>query len=342
MAVETNIPIGSSNEAGFVLPYVLIVVVILSFSLILIGQRLQNTSSLLRQMEAQLDQETAINSAESEAIYSLLTASPVAFGQELNPLKSLSYSKSKIQRQTPQDIWLANGGVRQSMTSTGIVGVEYRDGSGFIPINSADRKTLMALTRSLGIRRQEAESLVAKLRDFIDEDSRRQTLGGEGSDYRLLQMLPPTNGAIRTRGELNNVIGWKSKLDQIDENDILDKITFSQKIIYPKEHFIEATFREQLQLDLEKSGSLMALQRSNKHPTDVARFAIYYQHPEGGFSKRTIEVEKTISSLQKPFSRQLIYQDVVIDINSDRKFSEFFSSLSESSHVIYPPTYRYN
>jgi len=342
MTVDAKISVSSPYESGFVLPYVLVAIAVLSLSLILIGERLQNTSTLLRQIEVQLEHETALNSAESEAIYALLTAAPVAYGQDLNPAKSLTFSNSKNQQKPPQDIWLANGGIRQSLTSVGRVGVRYRDGSGFIPINNADRKTLIALTRSLGVRKQDGASLVAKLKDFVDEDSRRQNLGAESSDYRLRQMLPPTNGAIRTVGELNNIMDWESKLSQINERAILDKITFNPKIIFPKEHFIETKFREQLQFGVEKKRNLQAIHQLNKFPTDVARFEIYYQHPEGEFSMRSIEVEKMISSLHQPFSRQLIYQDATMDIHSDPRFSEIFSSISESSHVIFPPTYRYN
>ena len=65
------------RDDGFVLPYVILVIAILSISVILLGERLQNVTGNTAVIENEFNAELALLNAESEATYAcLLYTSP--------------------------------------------------------------------------------------------------------------------------------------------------------------------------------------------------------------------------------------------------------------------------
>ena len=68
------------NEAGFVLPYVLVVIAILAIAGTIAAQRLQKASAVVGDMQERLRAEQVLQSAEVAATYSILTGNPVTGG----------------------------------------------------------------------------------------------------------------------------------------------------------------------------------------------------------------------------------------------------------------------
>jgi len=331
----------SSRSGGFVLPYVLLVIAILSLSLTLIAQRIQSTSKVIAEIEAQFSGNIALNSAEADTIYALLTSVPAKNGYELNPEKEIDLFGSEKERDIPPDIWPAKGDLRQSITSEGTVIVKLRDGSGFVPVNNIDEEAILALTRSFGVSKKVQKSLTAKLLDYIDEDSHRQFLGGERADYRLRQMSPPTNASLRRLGELSNIMEWNGILDEIGYKAVLDRVTLNPKVKTVKKNFIEPSFEKQLEIEFSKSGDVYDILRLDNYPTDVIRLTLYHRNVEGKIMRRKTEVDKTIALFKKPFARQLLYQDTLEKLEPESDLNRLFLNLDGGKHVIYAETYRY-
>lgn len=331
----------NSKSDGFVLPYVMLVIAILSFSLILIAQRVQNSSKILTQLEGQFAGRVALNSAEAETIYTLMISVPEKNGYELNPKEGLNLFDDRDEDKVSSEIWSAKGGIRQSFTPGGTVIVRLRDGSGYIPINSIDEQAILALTKSLGFATKKQQSLTAKLLDYIDEDSRRQLSGGERADYRLRQLPPPTNASLRKIGELNNVMEWKDLTSTIDYKDIIDRVTLNAKVKTVKLNFIEPSFAEELSLDFKGNRDIYELLKLDEYPTDVIRLTFYYRDFNRNIMRRKIEVDKTIAYLTNPFSSQLLYEDL-LDATEDQSYlDQLFLNLDGEKHVIYAKAYRY-
>jgi len=266
---------------------------------------------------------------------------PANNGYELNPKKGLNLFRIEDQDKALQEVWSANGEARQSVTPHGPVIAQLRDGSGYIPINNINEEVILALTKSLGVPTQKRKSLTAKLLDYIDEDSRRQFLGGERSDYRLRQLSPPTNASLRRIGELNNVMEWNELISTIDYKAIVDRVTLNPGVKTVKMNFIEPSFAKQLSLGFQDTRSINSLLRRDNYPTNVIRLAFYYRDFENNVILRKIEVDKTIATLEKPFSRQILYEDV-LDIQEEQAdINHLLSDIEGRKHVIYAKAYRY-
>ena len=329
------------NDSGFVLPYILIVIGILSLSLILISERIQKTSGLIMDMHARFASNLALNTAEAEAIYAVMTASPTQFGLEMNPRDLIAILEDNSERTEEADVWHANGGLRQTLTSSGGVIIEYRDGSGLVSVNTADEETLRELVRSLGVQSQKQAALIAKLKDYLDPDSRRRHLGAERSDYRLRQLPSPSNGSIRKVEELGNILGWRQFLINGDKKRLSDRITVNQKIYSMKKQFVDQDHFDIERLNQSNISDENNLLARSVFPTDISRLSFFYRSEAGDVARRTIEIDKTISVFQKPFTRQLVYQDIIPTNKIEIEISRLIDNPSGLKHVIYAETYRY-
>ncbi|MBO6658533.1 MAG: general secretion pathway protein GspK [Pseudomonadales bacterium] len=103
-------------------------------------------------------------------------------------------------------------------------GTEYRgsqhtyyrvnDYSGLVGLNTENSYHLENLLRffeSSGIQRQ---SLLAGLRDYIDQDELASLSGKEAPAYRVAGLDVPPNDYLRTTVELNKVFGWQAWLSE--------------------------------------------------------------------------------------------------------------------------------
>ena len=73
------------NTSGFVLPYVLFVIVILSIAGIIAAQRLSSVTAVVDELQNKIRSEKILQSAEAAATYSLLTGNPGSQGYDLSP-----------------------------------------------------------------------------------------------------------------------------------------------------------------------------------------------------------------------------------------------------------------
>ena len=196
------------NE-GFVLPYVLAFLLILSLLTITTANRLLKSTSIVSDLQHNTKNELLLHSAETEAVFSLLTGNPVPGGLDINPSSpiprtidlssdalNLSLGLELLSTYDASDIWAANGAMRQSVFSDGSVFVELQDVSGLVSLRLYRDEDLLNVLEYLNIGKEEARSLLAKLRDYVDPDQTRQFRGAEDFDYKAKGLPLPTNQPV--------------------------------------------------------------------------------------------------------------------------------------------------
>jgi len=171
------------NAGGFVLPYVLVVILILSIAGSIAMSRMSKMQTVIRAMQNSADVDIAFASAEAEAVWAMVTAEPSNGGFNL----------------------YKNG---QKTTFTGDVQINLRDSRGFIPINGLSKELIDKFLRAEGFSGTQSRRLTARLLDYIDGDSQRQFQGAEAPEYRLKNLPPPANAPLRHLDELRNVMDW--------------------------------------------------------------------------------------------------------------------------------------
>ncbi len=333
-------------QSGFVLPYVLVAIAILSMASIIAIQRTENTSRLITAIQEETNAQWALMSAEAETIFTVLTAIPVEGGLDLKAERDISDlfgSPSKGARESPDaEFWSAAGGVRRSDTAYGPVIVHYRDAAGLVALNNADLALLEKLITSLGVQPEAAKTMAATLVDYRDEDNRRQFRGAERASYRLHNKLPPTNSPLRSYGELEAVLKWSQPLQTLDMQRLKEQATLSPTLFVVKKSFAAPDLVRALELDRGVSlddiarDDIEAIFANDTYPSGVMRFSFTYQGSDGRLTQRALEIERKVNALSKPFGKFCIYERVVLDDPS--KFD--LGPVSELKNVVFSPSYR--
>ncbi len=333
-------------QNGFVLPYVLVAIAILSIAGTIAAQRLQRTSRMILQIQSDANAELAMMSAEAKAIFSVLTAVPIVGGLDLNAQSSAVqassfYSQSASRENIPSELWSGAGQSRQTETAYGPVVVQYRDGAGLLPLNTAQPELIAKFLIARGIKSETARGMAAKLADYRDPDHHRRFRGGERGDYRLRDQPPPTNSPIRSFAELDAILGWAEPLATLDRRALMDATILSSSISGMKTIFVSPELRKDLGL-LETNFSL-ALQSDgieqsiagDRYPSNQMRLSFLYRDPSGRFLKRVVEIERKINSLDRPFRKSEVYGAVV---SGDEAASAGFGQGTKLKNVIFTPS----
>ena len=313
------------RDDGFVLPYVILVIAILSISVILLGERLQNVTGNTAVIENEFNAELALLNAESEATYAILTGKPMRLALDVNPLTPhkvldiLVDENSRREEEVPPDLWSASGGVRIANRADYPVVVELRDVSGLIPLNSDTDLVKKILTLN-GISVNRARGLTAKLRDYIDLDSRRQFLGAERTEYRLRRLPPPSNAPLRNFDELSNVLGWNDVFQDLDLYKVMDITTLHQGRGLST-LFMLPELREAMDDELEESeeqSDLNSIFQNLTDPSGTYRLSLWVDLG-GRYKKRVLEITKQSTNLISPFKSVLVYERTLESIDEKLK-----------------------
>ncbi len=305
----------SKSQSGFVLPYVLIVIAIMSIVITLAAGRIQKTSNLFIEIEERSEAKLALASAEAQATYVFLTSVPYIEGVNLTPVQGLTLlrvgsEKSSENDYTP-DVWKASGEDRVVNTNGGDVICEYRDISGFVPLNGSEPKYIEALLTYLGVGTSEKESLTAKLFDYKDVDNSRRFQGAEKAGYRLKNLPSPTNAPLRSFSELSNVMGWNELLEKSGDRKVMSLTTLSTETYHMKTTFMNPGFADSIDVDeVGSQTSVDSIVRAGLYPTNVGRFTCRLKLRSGDIFLQSTEVEKTIGQLKAPFNKFLVYEAI--------------------------------
>lgn len=304
------------TSSGFVLPYVILVIAILSITITILADRLQNITQNISVIENQFEVELALLNAESEATYAILTGKPLDLALDINPLTpqktliDLLADENKVQEQViPPDPWSVIGGQRIANHTRYPVLATLQDVSGLIPLN-IDNDLVEKLLVANGFSKNIAQSMSAKLNDYMDLDNKRQFLGAERSDYRLRKLPVPTNAMLRNFDELSNVMGWTEGFENVDLHNFMDMTTLYQGRSL-SQAFVPAEFssivEKEQNIGVDDFG-LDVIYQNTKEPSGAYRLSLLIQTEGRRYKKRVLEVSRQSTNVISPFKSILIYE----------------------------------
>ena len=210
------------NTSGFVLPYVLFVIVILSIAGIIAAQRLSSVTAVVDELQNKIRSEKILQSAEAAATYSLLTGNPGSQGYDLSPQSPIAWEFGTLsadgltplgdndKENIPEDMWLATGSARSyallsavsqtnnfasNLTPVDAV-ISLQDAAGLVSLNQQSSRLLINALQYAGASETEADKLAQLLWDYIDFDSSKRREGAESQEYRRLKKTQPSNSPI--------------------------------------------------------------------------------------------------------------------------------------------------
>ena len=137
----------SSNDQGFVLPYVLVVIAILAIATTIAADRLQKSTNILLKVKDQKRIERQLYTAEAEAVYGWLAGLSVEGGIDLNSnnpvISDLGFTiaeggitqTERDLSDLERDLWDGDGGKRVSMQKEGDVIIALRDVAGLVSLS---------------------------------------------------------------------------------------------------------------------------------------------------------------------------------------------------------------
>ena len=303
----------SKKTEGFVLPYVLFVIFVLSVAGVIAAQRLNNATQTVLRFEERGRAQQALFTAEADAVFSVISGITIPGGLALNPQAAIPdfFDINEDDQEIDPDLWQANGQWRQSQTSDGNVYVSLQDAAGLISLNTSPAVDLIKIFKFLGLTSEDATMISARLLDYVDINKTRRFRGAERSDYALRKLPGPTNSPIRNHQELNSILGW-GELSGRMSNDMLKayttlRLTGVLRDNYAKPPLLEVmgeagTTTEPADIDLTD------LERASVLPSDYSRITLIYPYASGGYMEKAIEIRRQVNNVDVPYTLFGVYE----------------------------------
>lgn len=341
----------SSNDQGFVLPYVLVVIAILAIATTIAADRLQKSTSILLKIKDQKRIERQLYTAEAEAIYGWLTGISVEGGIDLNSnnpvISDLGFAIAEGSvthagrdfSDLERDLWGGDGGKRVSIQKEGDVIIVLRDVAGLVSLSAGEDEAILAVLETLEVSKDKARGLVAKLRDYTDADNNRQFAGGERADYRLRNMSVPTNSPLRNYAELNRILEWGDTIENIDFEAFQEMTTLQPrskvKKIFSSPELIDVLRLDQPDIETESTVfNIEDLEAGSTSLSDTSRLTFWIKGDGASYHKRVIEVKRRSGNYKKPYRKFWVYDAIVLeddlglDLNSKNEIKNVIHAAS--------------
>ena len=202
------------KQSGFVLASTLWVVAALF--LIVAGFENYISSELVRaqQLREGIRQSVDLQSTEQAVRYMLITHRQTLAGVDLNTadLNNLRNDDGLISLSPVGGELRLDGQVYR-----GVGGVLFsiQDESGLIPLGSASTFALESYLRAQGIEEADILKYRDRLIDYWDIDDFRRLNGAETNAYERATIAAPRNDFLRSRLEVEKVLGWGELLNQL-------------------------------------------------------------------------------------------------------------------------------
>lgn len=308
-------------ELGFVLPYVLAVIAVISLLAVIAAKSLETGQGLAASVKNQIDLGLAADEAEEIVTYVFLV-SPVTgagldlSGREINEDAILEGTLPSAEGLADADIWRANGGRRRIEIRDLDVRVRYQDADSLVSLSTTSPDIVERWLARLPQPPADPEGMAAKLDDFRDSDNDRQYKGSERADYRLLQLQPPSNSSIRGLQELRSVLGWQDFAVEVDP-DLLSELTWFYTNPVPREAGMPPALTERLaQHERElftRAGRELAFELFAGEVLPGPRGQFDITVCDSGAAtclRRIVEIEKTRGGPDLPYYRRLVFEGI--------------------------------
>lgn len=299
-------------DGGFVLPYVLLTITVMSILLTLAVSRMSDVTRSVERFSADADADLALASLEAEATFRLLSAVPVDAGLGLFDPSALSVDM--LDTEFPDAVSMLGGrGTRVPSARTPGASFVARDMAGLIPLNSLDADIMTLYLRSLGLGTDEAAGLTGKWMDYVDTDNRRSFRGAERGEYALKGRPAPSNHPVRSHAEMQAILDWDDflvgdlRFQFMDETSTNDRLTyFTTQHADPAlvERLEKASVGGRLERVVARNADFVMGERTS----DAWRLELDVPVASGGRKIMVLDVERQIGALHQPFRRNVVYK----------------------------------
>ncbi|OQW91202.1 MAG: hypothetical protein BWK79_17515 [Beggiatoa sp. IS2] len=239
MTPESKINI--QRQRGFVLALTLWMLAILTIAAGFFSLWTQRAVTAAQTLQMDLQGEIDMQATQANLIYLMATQRFNIGGLTTPDKKSEEDSKSKTKiLSTPNDFGeasiLPEGGEifldDRPYFGSGKAYFALQDESGLVNINLESMEAMSRLLNLLGIKKDLCPALVAKLRDYTDEDDLHLLNGAEKYEYNLLGLSPPSNRLLIVPWEARRILDW-DKQPALWENDTLPQLTQALVAAHP-------------------------------------------------------------------------------------------------------------
>jgi hypothetical protein len=198
---------GQSDEAGFALVLTLVVIVALSLVTEEMTRWLSTAldQALTNRQEVEADRQIA--EAEAVAIY-LVTTRPFS-NRGIEVLSDAQFDSAPpallLQGAPSAENYVRLDDQRYRLDDAVL---RFQDMRGLINLNLGSYDDLFVLLGIFGVSAEDRGPLIAKLQDYIDEDSLMRLNGAEAPQYEEAGLEPPANAPLRTPWEVRRILDW--------------------------------------------------------------------------------------------------------------------------------------
>ena len=331
------------SDHGFVLPVVLVSIAgiaLLATAAFAVVTRSANT---MRALDNTAQEDFLLLSAEAQATFYFLTSLPIRQGLWMTPpvnnpnnapnaAGALIDVNARPEPETlqPEEYWPATGGTRITRSAGRTATVRYRDAAGLFPLGTTEEEDVEDFLTIMGMDRNKAQNMTARLLDYQDFDNVRRFQGAERADYRLFSRPPPTNSPLRTTTEAARVLGMFDAAPALFWQDLLEFATVEQNTFlrYAAPQKLAPLFAQQFNED-DPVAEIFA---NANFPSDRARFLLEIRS-ENRTRKRAIDIKRPQVVSQEPYQRFWIYE------KTEQRAAPS-TDVSESAQITFPNAQR--
>jgi hypothetical protein len=311
-----------SAESGFVIPYVLGVILVVSLLVLWSANSLRDTQNVFIQLSETNRDSQSLDAAETQFLQLFLGATMIRQGLDVSgrPVDETALALGDPPPEeglTPEDIWSAQGGLKVFTWNGQKIAAIYQDSDGLLSLNSSDIKYLTKWLSSGEY--ADAESMAAKFGDYRDDDNIRRFRGAERSEYRLLQRPPPSNSYIRNITELNSILDWEEFVPTLSLHD-LRHLTLAASSTVPRLAAVPEDLKTRL--GLVADGQVFLSQDDlndaelflSNFPSSRSQLTLVRKSGSGSpYWVRIVEIERTGGAPDRPFTRRLLWEGAASD-----------------------------
>lgn len=304
-----------SSEDGFILPVVLAVIAIFAAIAALMAVVVSRGQDTMFNLRSKAALEQSAFEAEALTLFTLFTAPPVNGGflvssREIDEEAYLRGDAAITFTDLDEaEIWSVKGGARKFQIGDDTAIVWVQDQIGLLSLQAGNDDLLQAYLQSFGLTGSDSQSLVAKLRDYIDPDDSRRFLGGERTDYRLRSLREPANSELRSFAELNAVLEWQ-ETGLVSRTDFLEGLTLTSLRSIPAEDLMPANLEARIgEVVSQIETDPLTNREAGGLPSNRFRLKMVIIDPATGTGlERIVDVTKVAESVSTPYERVIVYQ----------------------------------
>jgi len=299
-----------SPHDGFVVPYVLTAILVLSLITVFAMNHLSKAVRVSKLIELAQVESQRIDGTQNKLLYILLTATPMQDGYDLGGGiygEEKEFGARDLPENYIKDVWVPNGTWR----AIDDVYVSLQDEAGLVPINTANEDVLRDLFELAGASSVASRALSAELSDYIDYDFDVRPGGAERIQYRHAKLSEPPNEALRNWVEIKQLRSWSDYQGEIDFEFLqtmttLKDVQFGISVKYAAIPLAALVEQQQSNRSSGISDALGLNAALESRPSDRVRVTIVSlgEYP----FMRQVSIWRSISHVEKPFQTMLVFE----------------------------------